>query len=139
LGDNFFEDDFKKEVDEFKGGAKIFLHKVTDPERFGVAVIKDKKVVKIVEKPQDKISDLAITGLYIYDNRVIEVAKGLKPSARGELEITDIHNWYLAKKELEAVIFPNGWIDMGTFESLYAATKLAYKNSLINKFLEEKE
>ena len=88
---------------------------------------------------KEKISDFAITGLYIYDNRVVEVAKGLKPSARGELEITDLHNWYLIKGDLTVSVFPNEWIDMGTFDSLYTATKLAYKNALLDQFLKEKK
>jgi glucose-1-phosphate thymidylyltransferase len=131
LGDNIFEDDFSEAITSFKSGALIFAKKVSDPERMGV-VVKDSEggVIRIVEKPKEHISDYAIPGLYIYDKRVIEVAKQVKPSARGELEITDLHNWYLEKGELQVLDVKGEWIDAGTFESLFRASELARKKSL---------
>lgn len=126
LGDNIFEDDFSEEIKNFKSGAKIFAKKVHDPERFGVVKFDDNmKAQLVVEKPKEKISDYAITGLYIYDNRVVEAAKLMKPSERGELEIVDLHNWYLQKGELDVAKVKGEWIDAGTFESLHKAQILA--------------
>lgn len=128
LGDNIFEDDLSKEIKSFKSGAKIFLKKVPDPERFGVAQMdKNGKIIKIVEKPQEHISDHAITGLYIYDNRCVEIARDVKPSARGELEIVDIHNWYLERGELSYSEVKGEWLDVGTFDSLLKAQNFAKK------------
>lgn len=127
LGDNIFEDDFSKDIQEFKEGAHVFLKEVPDPERFGVAgFAKSGKINQIVEKPKEFISNLAITGLYIYDNRVVQVAKDLEPSARGELEITDLHNWYFKRGKLNYSVVKGDWIDAGTFESLYKATRLIH-------------
>ena len=126
LGDNIFEDDFTEDISSFKKGAKIFAKKVKDPERFGVVEINNKsEALSIEEKPLKPKSNLAITGLYIYDHRVIDVAKKLKPSARGELEIVDLHNWYLARHELEVSLVHGAWIDAGTFDSLLEAQSLA--------------
>ena len=126
LGDNIFEDDFTEAINGFKKGAKIFAKKVKDPERFGVVEINNKsEALSIEEKPLKPKSNLAITGLYIYDHRVIDVAKKLKPSARGELEIVDLHNWYLARHELEVSLVHGAWIDAGTFDSLLEAQSLA--------------
>lgn len=128
LGDNIFEDDFTEAIHNFKKGGKIFVKKVADAERFGVAEFDENhKIRRIVEKPTRHISDFAITGLYIFDNRVIEIAKSLKPSSRGELEITDIENWYLERGELEVEMVKGEWIDAGTFDSLLAASLLAAK------------
>jgi glucose-1-phosphate thymidylyltransferase len=128
LGDNIFENDFTNAITSFKTGAKIFAKEVEDPERFGVVKFDDTgKALQIVEKPKEFVSNYAIPGLYIYDNRVVEVAKNLKPSSRGELEITDLHNWYLEKGELQVEPITGEWIDAGTFESLYKATELARK------------
>ena len=88
-----------------------------------------KRAVKIEEKPKSFLSGYAITGLYLYDSRVVEAAKQVKPSARGELEITDLHNWYLDRGELKVDIVKGEWIDAGTFDSLYKAGQLAYKKS----------
>lgn len=130
LGDNIFEDDFTDAIKNFKSGATIFAKQVPDPERMGVVVFdKDMRATKIVEKPQEKISDYAIPGFYIYDSRVVEVAKQVKPSVRGELEITDIHNWYLEKGELKVEILNGEWIDAGTFESYYRANVWAYEQA----------
>lgn len=135
LGDNIFEDDFSREIQEFKKGAKIFAKKVQDPERFGVVKFNEnRKAEKIVEKPKDWISDYIITGLYIYDSRVVEAAKQVKPSVRGELEIVDLHNWYLEKGELEVAMVNGEWIDAGTFDSLLQAQLLA-KEKLQNKLV----
>lgn len=122
LGDNMFEDNFGAAVESFRKGAHIFAKEVPDPERFGVVKFgANKKVTKIVEKPRKFLSNYAITGLYFYDNRVVETAKKLKPSARGELEITDLHNWYLKKDELKVDLIKREWIDMGTFDMLLKA------------------
>lgn len=130
LGDNIFEDDFSETIKNFKTGGHIFLKKVPDPERFGVAEIDAKmKVVRVIEKPQAWVSDYAITGLYIYDNRVIEAAKQAKPSKRGELEITELHNWYLQKGALKADVIKGDWVDAGTFESLFKASELIRKHA----------
>lgn len=135
LGDNIFEDNFTEDIKNFKSGAKIFAKKVTDPERFGVVKFdKNNQAEKIVEKPQEWISDYAITGLFLYDARVVEAAKNIKPSARGELEITDLHNWYLEKGELEVALVENEWIDAGTFDSLLKAQILA-KEKLQSKLI----
>ena len=128
LGDNIFEDDFSKVIKKFKKGGHIFAKKVSDPERFGVVKFGKKgRAIQIEEKPKKFLSDYAITGLYIYDNRVVEVAKKLKPSLRGELEITDLHNWYLNKGELKVDIVKGLWIDAGTFDSLAKATQWALR------------
>ena len=135
LGDNIFEDDFSQAIKNFQNGAKIFIKKVKDPERYGVVQLDQlMKPLKIVEKPKEPIGDYAVTGLYLYDNRVIEAAKVLRPSLRGELEIVDLHNWYLAKKELEVEIIKGEWIDAGTFDSLLEAQILA-KDKLQDKLI----
>lgn len=125
LGDNIFVDDVSAEIKNFKHGAKIFAKTVPDPERFGVVEMDgDGKAISIEEKPKQPKSNLCITGLYIFDSRVIEIAKQVTPSSRGELEVTDLQRWYLDKGELEVRMIQNEWIDAGTFESLYAAQKL---------------
>ncbi len=135
LGDNIFEDDFSEEIKNFKGGAKIFAKEVSDPERFGVVKFdENKKAEKIVEKPKEFLSNYAVTGLYIYDRRVVEAASSLKPSPRGELEITDLNNWYLEKGELEVAMVNGEWLDAGTFDSLLAAQQIA-KDKLADKMV----
>lgn len=134
LGDNIFEDDFSESLKNFKSGGHVFAKKVTDPERFGVVRFDDDmRAVQIEEKPKTHISDYAITGLYIYDNRIAAIAKGVKPSARGELEVTELHNWYLKVGELKVDIVKGNWTDAGTFESLFKATELARKKVLGTK------
>jgi glucose-1-phosphate thymidylyltransferase len=131
LGDNIFEDDVSETIKNFKSGGHIFAKEVPDPERFGQVKFDDKmNAVQIEEKPKDKISNFAITGLYIYDSRVIEAAKQAKPSPRGELEITELHNWYLKKGELKVDVINGEWIDAGTFESLFKASELIRKKNL---------
>jgi glucose-1-phosphate thymidylyltransferase len=126
LGDNIFVDDVSAEIQNFEHGAKIFAKAVSDPKRFGVVEMNSNgKAISIEEKPQQPKSNLCITGLYIYDSRVVEVAKKVMPSERGELEVTDLHRWYMEKGELEVRMIYKEWIDAGTFESLYAAQKLA--------------
>ncbi len=135
LGDNIFEDDLSEEIKSYKSGAKIFAKKVSDPERFGIVKFDaNMRAEKIVEKPKEWVSDYAATGLYIYDHRVVEVAKNLQPSARGELEIVDLHNWYLQKNELEVAIVNGAWLDAGTFDSLLEAQILA-KEKLVDKLI----
>jgi len=135
LGDNIFEDDMSGAIASFKSGGKVFAKKVSDPERLGVVKFDaDMKAEKIVEKPKEWISDYGITGLYLYDNRVIEVAKTLQPSSRGEFEIVDLHNWYLNQGELEVAVIDGAWIDAGTFDSLLEAQVLA-KEKLQDKMV----
>jgi len=126
LGDNIFED--KIDVSDFKEGARIYLKKVQNASRFGVAEIdKNEKVLSIEEKPEKPKSNLAVTGLYIYDNEIFKIIKTLKPSARGELEITDVNNTYIKKGKMDAKILDGFWSDAGTFESLFRASELIRK------------
>ncbi len=128
LGDNIFEDDFSKTIKNFKSGGQVFAKKVKDPERFGVVKFNNKmEAVRIEEKPKKYLSDYAITGLYVYDHRVCEAAKQARPSARGELEITELHNWYLKRGELKVDIVKGAWFDAGTFESLFSASEMIRK------------
>jgi glucose-1-phosphate thymidylyltransferase len=130
LGDNIFEDDFSATIRNFKSGGHVFAKKVHDPERFGVVKFDEQmRALQIVEKPKEFLSDYALTGLYVFDSRVVEAAKTAKPSARGELEITDVHNWYLQKGELKVDVVNGEWIDAGTFESLFRASELMRKKS----------
>lgn len=123
LGDNLFDYNFTEAVKNFTGGAHVFAKEVSDPERFGVVKLSESgQPLEIVEKPKTFVSNYVVTGFYIYDNRVVEIAKSLKPSARGELEIVDVTNWYLAKKELNVDIISGEWLDAGTFESLHKAS-----------------
>ena len=120
LGDNIVFDDLSKYVSQFKSGSKVFLKKVDDPERFGIAVFDSTgNIVDVVEKPSMPASHYAVTGVYIFDNSVFEKAKKATPSARGELEITDILKQYISFNALSYEILDNVWIDAGTFESLY--------------------
>lgn len=135
LGDNIFEDDLSEDIKNFQKGGKVFAKEVPDPERFGVVEFdKNNKAISIEEKPAKPKSNYCVTGLYIYDHRVVKVAKNVKPSARGELEIVDLHNWYLEKGELEVAMVNGEWIDAGTFDSLLAAQKLA-KEKLQDKLI----
>lgn len=118
LGDNVFEDELSTAIENFKGGGTIFARKVSDPHRYGVVAFDENmKATKIVEKPKEWISDYAIPGIYIFDKRCVEAAKAAKPSERGEIEITEIHNWYLERGELNIEILNGAWFDAGTFES----------------------
>jgi glucose-1-phosphate thymidylyltransferase len=128
LGDNiFYGDGLKNSLSKkFVAGANIACCKVNDPERYGVAKIKDGIVIEIVEKPSEYISNFAVTGIYVYDNSVIKKSKSLSPSARGELEITDLNNLYIKDGELQASFLDSEmvWMDTGTFDSLYDASSL---------------
>ncbi len=128
LGDNiFYGDSLKNSLSEkFIGGANIACCKVNDPERYGVAEIKDENVIKIIEKPSEFISDFAVTGIYVYDNSVVKKSKLLSPSSRGELEITDLNNLYIKEGKLKATFLDSEmvWMDTGTFNSLYDASSL---------------
>lgn len=131
LGDNIFEDNISKAVQDFEvqnQGAKVFLKTVPDPKRFGVAQIEGDKIVNIEEKPQEPKSNLAVTGLYMYDNRVFDIIKDTKPSARGELEITDVNNAYVKKGTMTYETLNGFWSDAGTFESLHKASKWVAEN-----------
>lgn len=130
LGDNMFDADFTTAIQNFAGGGKVFAKEVSDPERFGVVKFdENNKAVEIVEKPKTFLSNHALTGMYIFDNNVVEIAKNVKPSDRGEIEITEIMNWYLKKGELDVEIIDGQWIDAGTFESYYKANQWAYEQS----------
>ena len=127
LGDNIIEDDVSEAIKYFekqKEGAGIFLKEVPDPERFGVAEIKEGKVINIEEKPIKPKSNYAVCGLYLYDNNVFDIAKELKPSDRGELEITDVNNEYIKRGIMSYSLLKGWWTDAGTFESLFKASKL---------------
>lgn len=119
LGDNTTDADISKNVADFKDGALIFLKEVDDPKRFGVAVVDGDKVTEIVEKPKDPKSNLAVTGLYLYDSKVFGYIKGIKPSDRGELEITDVNKEYLKDGKLNWTKLNGFWSDAGTFDSLF--------------------
>ena len=113
LSDNIFQDNIKKEVESFQSGAKIFLTQVEHPEHYGVAIVEDDKVLSIVEKPKNPESNWAVTGLYLYDATVWDFIKKLEPSARGELEITDVNNYYLQSDMLSACKLQGWWADCG--------------------------
>ena len=137
LGDNIYQDNFKDDADKFKlqeRGAKIFLKKVQDPCRFGVPEIADGKIARIEEKPQNPKSPYAVSGLYFYDNRVWEVIKKLKPSGRGELEITDVNNFYIEDDSMKFAVVRGWWTDAGTFDSLLQANILVSKEKQELKF-----
>ena len=130
LGDNMIEDDIAPYVRRFQEqeeGARVLLKKVPDPERFGVVELKGKKAVSIVEKPKEPKSNYVVTGIYMYDARVFDIVRSLKPSGRGELEITDVNNAYLREDHLEYDILKGYWSDAGTFESLHRASCLVAK------------
>jgi glucose-1-phosphate thymidylyltransferase len=128
LGDNIFQDNIKEDVANFNDGAKIFLKEVPDAHRFGVAELKGDKVIGIEEKPKEPKSNFAVTGLYIYDSEVFNAIKTLKPSGRGELEITDVNNYYVSKGAMEYGILEGFWSDAGTFESLLRASLMIQNN-----------
>jgi len=130
LGDNIYQDNFKEAIQSFTSGAHIFLKAVPDANRFGVAEV-DKSnghVLGIEEKPSNPKSNFAVTGLYLYSNAVFDVIKTLKPSGRGELEITDVNNHYVKKGQMKFTILDGYWSDAGTFESLLRASILVEKS-----------
>ncbi len=135
LGDNIFQDNIKEDVSNFKNGARIFLKEVTDAHRFGVAELKGEKVIGIEEKPKVPKSNFAVTGLYIYGSDVFDAIKTLKPSGRGELEITDVNNYYISKGAMKYGVLEGFWSDAGTFESLLRAGMLVEQH-IRNSFTE---
>jgi glucose-1-phosphate thymidylyltransferase len=127
LGDNLIEKNIARAVSNFaeqKAGAKIMLKEVHDPERFGVAELKGERVLSIEEKPRKPKSNLAVIGIYLYDARVFDIIKTLEPSDRGELEITDVNNWYIRDGSMTYEVLDGWWTDAGTFESLLRAANL---------------
>ena len=136
LGDNILEDDITPYVKKFKqqkSGARIFLKEVPDPERFGVPVIQNGKISRIEEKPKKPRSQYAVTGIYMYDARVFDIVKTLKPSRRGELEISDVNNRYIEDGTLEFDVLKGFWTDAGTFDSLVHANQLVSEKARGNK------
>lgn len=128
LGDNIFSDPLNSYIEEYniqERGARIILKKVSDPKRFGVPEFSNKQIVSIEEKPKNPKSDYAVTGIYMYDQRVFDIIDKLKPSDRGELEITDVNNTYICWGELQYSVFSGWWSDAGTHESLQKANDLA--------------
>ena len=126
LGDNIIEGSIEPFVNDFKTqgrGAKILLKEVDHPERFGVAQFNTDRLVRILEKPASPPSRYAVTGIYMYDPDVFHIIRGLVPSARGQLEITDVNNMYIAKGTMSYTVIENWWTDAGTFESLYRANE----------------
>jgi glucose-1-phosphate thymidylyltransferase len=127
LGDNIIEGNIRKAADDFRRqgkGAKIMLKEVPDPERFGVAVVAGGRVKEIVEKPKEPRSNLAVVGIYMYDAQVFDIIKTLKPSARGEFEITDVNNAYIRQGTMTSEVLSGWWTDAGTFDSLLRAGNL---------------
>ena len=127
LGDNIIEKSIKGYVDKFKAqreGARILIKEVEDPQRFGVVELKSDKIVSIEEKPKRPKSNYIVTGIYMYDAQAFNIIKALKPSARNELEITDLNNAYLARKQLYYDTLDGWWTDAGSFESLLRANNL---------------
>lgn len=127
LGDNIIEGNIRVAADDYlrQGkGSKILLKKVHDPQRFGVPELDGTQVIRIEEKPDDPKSDFAVIGIYFYDPSVFEIIKTLKPSGRGELEITDVNNHYIVRGEMTWGELDGWWTDAGTFESLLHATNL---------------
>lgn len=132
LGDNIFEDSIKDAIENFKSGAQIFIKEVPVEERSrlgNVIIDSNKKVLGIEEKPKNPKSPYAQSGIYIYDNQVVDAAKSLTPSARGELEITDLNNWYRERDQLTAEILKGAWIDAGTIDAYFEANNWAYNKA----------
>lgn len=128
LGDNIFEDEITPFVRNFEGqlsGAKILIQHVDDPQRYGVPELVGDKILSIEEKPNIPKSNFAVTGIYMYDRRVFDIIKTLKPSVRGELEITDVNNAYISQNELTYDVLRGRWTDAGTHASLSYANELA--------------
>jgi len=130
LGDNIIEGNIKAMADEFrkqKDGARILLKEVSDPQRFGVPVFEGKTIVRVEEKPVSPASNYAVIGIYMYDYRVFEFIKSLKPSERGELEITDVNNFYIKEGKMQWNVLDGWWSDAGTLESLQSAGNMVAK------------
>jgi glucose-1-phosphate thymidylyltransferase len=130
LGDNIIEGNIKAAVDKFrvqKEGARILLKEVTDPQRFGVPVFEGKNITRVEEKPANPASNYAVIGIYMYDHRVFEFIRSLQPSQRGELEITDVNNFYIREGIMQWDVLNGWWSDAGTFESLQSAGNMVAK------------
>jgi len=128
LGDNIFEASLKSALANYPGsGGQILLQKVNDPERFGVAELEGDKIIGIEEKPDQPKSEYAVTGIYMFDAAVFDLIKTLKPSGRGELEITDVNNHYISNGKMRFSVLDGWWTDAGTPESYKIANQLAYK------------
>ena len=135
LGDNIFEDDLSKSIRNFKSGGMIFAKKVKDPERFGIVEFDEQGMaISIEEKPKKPKSNFCVTGAYVYDNRVVEIAKSIQPSPRGEIEITDVNNAYLKLNDLEVKKIEGEWLDAGTFDSLLEAGNIVKEKELYKNF-----
>lgn len=130
LGDNIFEAGLSKALGNYGGsGAQILIKQVEDPERFGVAELEEDRIVGIEEKPDQPKSEFAVTGIYMYDPQVFDLIRNLKPSSRGELEITDVNNHYIQNGTMKYSILDGWWTDAGTPESYRVANNLAHKLS----------
>jgi glucose-1-phosphate thymidylyltransferase len=135
LGDNIIEGNISAAVRAYQdqgAGAKIILRKVPDPQRFGVPVIEGKRVIRIEEKPSEPKSEFAVIGIYMYDGEVFDIIRTLKPSGRGELEITDVNNAYIDRNEMTWDELEGWWTDAGTFESLLLASNLVAESGANN-------
>jgi len=131
LGDNILEDRIGPFVEAFEAqptGAKVFLKEVPNPQRFGVPKIDDGRITEIIEKPKDPPTAYAVTGLYMYDHRAFDVISRLKPSARGEVEVTDLNNFYAREGTLTHEVLPGKWLDTGAFDSLFEANCFIAEN-----------
>lgn len=132
LGDNVYEDNFSEAIKSFKSGGRIFVKEVSDPQRFGVAEFdENQRVISLEEKPENPKSNYAVTGIYIYDNTVVQKAKTLQASPRGELEITDLNIVFLNEGTLDVAFVEGKWLDTGTFESLHEAILFARERELL--------
>ncbi len=135
LGDNIFEDDLAEHIKGFQKGGMVFAKTVPDPERFGVVELDGSgKAISIEEKPEKPKSNFCVTGTYVYDSRVVEIAKGLVPSARGEIEITAVNNKFLEMGELTVKKIEGEWMDAGTFDSLLEASSIVKNKEIYKNF-----
>lgn len=131
LGDNVFEQSIEPYVRNFAtqdAGARVVVKEVGEPDRYGVAAMDERQIVEIEEKPKNPKSSFAVVGLYFYDAQVWDIIRGIKPSARGELEITSVNNAYIERKQLMFDVCEGRWTDAGTFESWMEASKLMFDN-----------
>lgn len=135
LGDNIFEDDLAEHIKNFGKGGMVFAKTVSDPKRFGVVEFDERgKAISIEEKPEKPKSNFCVTGAYVYDSRVIEIAKNLAPSNRGEIEITAVNNKFLEMGELVVEKIEGEWLDAGTFDSLLEAGRIVKEKGICKKF-----
>lgn len=141
LGDNIIERNIIGTVERFRqqgGGGRILLKEVADAARFGVAEVDGDRVIQILEKPKNPATNLAVTGIYLYDTRVFDIIRTLEPSARGELEITDVNNRYASWGELGYEMLEGWWTDAGTVESLLRASNLVARTGANNRAADER-